>query len=135
MTARQARQGDQVADLRFLELAPGLEPGTCCLQVTCAASITHSLVASGQVRSGQVRRLAGVLASNPIDRRGMSNGMTAALPSVCRRADSKPRRCAGRPVSSVSKSLSGRFRDGMHVICVYTADCRAVEDRSVHRNS
>ena len=25
-------------------------------------------------------------------------------------------------------SLAGHFQDGMHVICVYTADCRDVED-------
>jgi hypothetical protein len=34
---RQASQGLQACDLRFLELAPGLEPGTCCLQDSCAA--------------------------------------------------------------------------------------------------
>jgi hypothetical protein len=28
----------------------------------------------------------------------------------------------------VGPSLAGRFRDGLHVICVYTADCRNVED-------
>jgi Bles03-like protein len=54
--------------------------------------------------------------------------MTAALPSVYRRADSTPRRCARRPAASVGPSLAGRFRDGLHVICVYTADCRNVED-------
>jgi hypothetical protein len=72
-------------------------------------SVYHAL--SRSIWAGQVRRLAGVLASNPIDRRGMSNGMTATRPSVCRRADSTPRRCARRPAASVGgPSLAGRFR-------------------------
>jgi hypothetical protein len=51
MTPGQARQESQVADLRVVELAPGLEPGTCCLRETCAGSMGITRVASGQVRS------------------------------------------------------------------------------------
>jgi hypothetical protein len=44
---RRTQRGLQV---QVVELAPGLEPGTCCLQVTCAGSMEAARVASWQVK-------------------------------------------------------------------------------------
>ena len=52
MTSDQARQVSQASDLRLLELAPGLEPGTCCLQDRSESSMACWPVLPLQLRSG-----------------------------------------------------------------------------------
>jgi hypothetical protein len=51
MTSGQARQELQACELRFWELAGGLEPPTCCLQDRSGSSTAYWPVLSLQVRS------------------------------------------------------------------------------------
>src|SRR6266511_5846043 len=46
------------SDLLFLELAPGLEPGTCCLQDSCAADCATPAGGERVSRSGGRRQAA-----------------------------------------------------------------------------